>query len=30
MHVIDLEKEIARMKKSGELPNDKGGYFVGE
>ena len=30
MHVIDLEKEIAKMKKSGELPNDKGGYFVGE
>jgi hypothetical protein len=34
MHVVDLEKEIARMKKSGEqsgeLPKDKGGYFVGE
>jgi hypothetical protein len=30
MHVIDLEKEIARMKESGELPNGKGGYFVGE
>jgi hypothetical protein len=30
MHVIDLEKEIAKMKMSGELPNDKGGYFVGE
>ena len=30
MHVIDLEKEIVRMKKSGELPNDKGGYFVRE
>ena len=31
MHVIDLEKEIARMK-SDELTNsnDKGGYFVGE
>lgn len=30
MHVIDLEKEIARMKQSGELPKDKGAYFVGE
>ena len=30
MHVIDLEKEIARMKESGELPKDKGTYFVGE
>jgi hypothetical protein len=30
MHVIDLEKEIAKMKMSGELPNDKGGYFVRE
>ena len=34
MHVIDLEKEIVRMKKSdeqsSELSKDKGGYFVGE
>jgi hypothetical protein len=30
MHVIDLEKEIARMKQSGELSKDKGAYFVGE
>jgi len=30
MHVIDLEKEIARMKQNGELPKDKGAYFVGE
>jgi hypothetical protein len=29
-HVIDLEKEIARMKRGGELPKDKGTYFVGE
>ena len=29
-HVIDLEKEINRMKKSDELPRDKGAYFVGE
>jgi hypothetical protein len=30
MHVIDLEKEIVRLKKIGELPKDKGAYFVGE
>lgn len=30
MHVIDLEKEIAKMKQSFELPKDKGAYFVGE
>jgi hypothetical protein len=30
MHVIDLEKEIARLKENGELPKDKGTYFVGE
>ena len=30
MHVIDLEKEIARTKRSGEQPKDKGAYFVGE
>lgn len=30
MHVIALEKEISRMKQSGELPKDKGAYFVGE
>jgi hypothetical protein len=30
MHVIDLEKEIARMNEAGELPRDKGAYFVGE
>jgi hypothetical protein len=30
MHLIDLEKEIAKMKRGGELPNDKGTYFVGE
>jgi hypothetical protein len=30
MHVIDLEKEVARMNETGELPRDKGAYFVGE
>jgi hypothetical protein len=30
MHVIDLEKGIASMKKNGELPKEKGAYFVGE
>lgn len=30
MHVIDLEKEMARMKKGDEIQNNKGGYFVGE
>jgi hypothetical protein len=29
-HVIDLEKEIARIKSCVELPEDKGTYFVGE
>jgi hypothetical protein len=29
-HVIDLEKEIARIKSSIELPEDKGTYFIGE
>lgn len=29
-HVIDLEKEMARMKKGDEIQNNKGGYFVGE
>lgn len=30
LHVVDLEKEITRMRKSGEPPKDKGSYFVGE
>jgi hypothetical protein len=30
MHIIEIEKEIARIKKSDELPNDKDTYFVGE
>jgi hypothetical protein len=29
-HVIKIEKEIAMMKRSGELPKDKGTYNVGE
>jgi hypothetical protein len=29
-HVIEIEKDIATMKSSGELPKDKGTYFVGE
>ena len=29
-HVVDLEREIARMKRSGELPKDKGTYIIGE
>jgi hypothetical protein len=29
-HVIEIEKEIARMKRSGESPKDKGTPFVGE
>jgi len=29
-HVIEIEKEIARMKRSGESPKDKGTYFVGD
>ena len=29
-HVIDLEKEIARIKRSVEVPEDKGTYFAGE
>jgi len=29
-HVIDLEKEITRIKRSVEVPDDKGTYFAGE
>jgi hypothetical protein len=28
--VVDLEKEMARMKKRDELPRDKSTYFAGE
>ena len=28
--MVDLEKEIARMKRSDELPKDKSTYFAGE
>ena len=28
--VVDLEKEIASVKSSGESPQDRGTYFVGE
>jgi hypothetical protein len=28
--MIDLEKEIARMKRKDELPKDKSTYFTGE
>jgi hypothetical protein len=30
MHIIEIEKEIARMKKNDELPIDKSTYFIGE
>ena len=29
-HVVEIEKEIAKMNKSDELPGDKSTYFVGE
>jgi hypothetical protein len=29
-HVIEIEKKIAETKKGGEMPRDKGTYFVGE
>jgi hypothetical protein len=29
-HVIEIEKEIARMKRSGKSPKDKSTYNVGE
>jgi len=29
-HVIDLEKEMARMKRSGKVPDDNSPYFAGE
>jgi hypothetical protein len=30
IHIIEIEKEIARMKKNDELPIDKSTYFLGE
>ena len=30
MHVIDLRERDTQDEEDGELPNDKGGYFVGE
>jgi len=29
-HVNEIEKEIARMKRSGESPKDKSTYIIGE